>query len=34
MPFLAIFGWTRDVRSPAVVIPASDWPELEALRLG
>ena len=33
-PFLAIFGWTNDVQSPAVVIPASDWPELEALRLG
>jgi hypothetical protein len=34
MPFLAIFGWTQDVAAPAEVIPASDWPALEALRLG
>lgn len=33
-PFLALFGWTRDVQEAATVIPASDWPELEALRLG
>lgn len=32
-PFLAIFGWTSDVNQPAKVIPASDWPALEALRL-
>lgn len=34
VPFLAIFGWTRDVEVPAEVIPAGDWPALEALRLG
>ena len=34
VPFLCLFGWTRDVRLPAHVIPASDWPELERLRLG
>jgi hypothetical protein len=32
-PFLALFGWTRDVRPVAQVIPAEDWPDLEALRL-
>lgn len=32
-PFLCIFGWTRDTNAPAEVIPASDWSELEALRL-
>lgn len=34
LPFLALFGWTADVTVPAVVIPAEDWPALEALRLG
>jgi hypothetical protein len=34
VPFLALFGWTRDVTVPAEVIPADDWPALEALRLG
>lgn len=29
-PFLAIFGWTRDVTSPASVVPAPDWPAIEA----
>lgn len=33
VPFLCIYGWTRDVDLPAVVIPAGDWPELEAFRL-
>jgi hypothetical protein len=33
VPFLAIFGWTRDVNDPARVLAADDWPELEALRL-
>jgi hypothetical protein len=33
VPFLALFGWTRDVDVPAEVIPADDWPALEALRL-
>ena len=32
-PFLALFAWTRDVQAQALVIPATDWPELEALRL-
>lgn len=32
-PFLCLYGWTRDVASPAYVIPADDWPALEALRL-
>jgi hypothetical protein len=34
VPFLALFGWTRDVAEPARVLPARDWPALEALRLG
>jgi hypothetical protein len=33
VPFLCIYGWTRDANAPAHVIPADDWPELEALRL-
>lgn len=33
-PFLSLFAWTRDVQDPARVLPAQDWPELEALRLG
>jgi hypothetical protein len=33
MPFLAFFGWIRDVLEPAQVIPATDWPALEALQL-
>ncbi len=33
LPFLAFYGWTRDVNEPARVIPAADWAELEALRL-
>ena len=33
-PFLCIYGWTRDVEEIAHVIPANDWPELEALHLG
>ena len=32
-PFLAFFGWTRAVNDPARVLPAADWPLLEALRL-
>ena len=32
-PFLALFGWIQDVRQVAQVIPAPDWPALEALRL-
>lgn len=34
VPFLCLFGWTRDVNEVARVLPAPDWPELEALRLG
>lgn len=34
VPFLGLFGWTRDIWDPAHVVPATDWPELEALRLG
>lgn len=33
LPFLCLFGWTRDVDQPAYVLPAEDWPALEALRL-
>lgn len=33
VPFLCLFGWTRDVNEVARVLPAPDWPELEALRL-
>ena len=33
-PFLCLFAWTADVNEPAHVLPATDWPELEALRLG
>ena len=34
VPFLCLFGWTRDVDLAAEVILAGDWAELEALRLG
>lgn len=34
VPFLCIFGWTKDVRLPAHVIAADDWPSLERLRIG
>ena len=34
VPFLCLFGWTRDVAEVARVIPAPDWADLEALRLG
>ena len=34
VPFLCIFGWTRDVQAVAQVVPAQDWADLEALRLG
>lgn len=33
VPFLSLFVWTRDVDLPASVLPADDWPALEALRL-
>lgn len=29
-PFLAIYGWTRDVNAPASVVPAPDWSAIEA----
>jgi hypothetical protein len=34
VPFLCLFVWTRDVNEAAQVLPAADWPELEAMRLG
>lgn len=34
LPFLCLYAWTRDANAPAEVIPATDWPALEALRLG
>jgi hypothetical protein len=30
VPFLCLFGWTGDVNSPAKLVPAADWPMLEA----
>jgi hypothetical protein len=33
VPFLCLYGWTRDVDLPARVIPADDWPALEELCL-
>jgi hypothetical protein len=32
-PFLAFYFWTRDIAAPARILPAPDWPALEALRL-
>ena len=32
-PFLCLYGWTRDAESPAHVVSANDWPDLEALHL-
>jgi hypothetical protein len=29
VPFLCLFAWTRDVNSPAEVLPAPDWPDIE-----
>jgi hypothetical protein len=33
VPFLAVFGWTRDVNEVAYVIAADDWADLEERRL-
>ncbi len=33
LPFLCIFGWTKDTAHPARVLPAADWAELEAKRI-
>ena len=33
VPFLCLYGWTRDVNAGAQVIPADDWPMLEAMRI-
>lgn len=33
VPFLCLFGWTRDVNEAATVVPADDWTALEALRI-
>lgn len=32
-PFLCFYVWTRDVNEPARVLPADDWPQLEASEL-
>jgi len=32
VPFLGIYGWTKNVRFPATVILESDWPAIEASR--
>lgn len=32
-PFLAIFAWTSDVHADAHILPAPDWPELEAWQI-
>lgn len=29
VPFLCLYGWTRDVNAPAKVVPASDWDVIE-----
>ena len=34
VPFLSLFVWTRDVNDLAIVIPAQDWPALEAQEIG
>jgi hypothetical protein len=33
VPFFCIFGWTRDTDKPAEVLPATDWPQIEAARI-
>jgi hypothetical protein len=30
VPFLCLYGWTRNVNAPAKVVPASDWNLLES----
>lgn len=30
VPFLCVFGWTRDVNEPAKVMPADDWAAIES----
>lgn len=30
VPFLCLFGWTRDVNIPAKTVPAGDWDMIEA----
>lgn len=34
VPFLCLYAWTRDCDAVAEVLPAPDWPALEAMRLG
>ena len=29
VPFLCLYGWTRDAQSVAEVVPAADWAALE-----
>jgi hypothetical protein len=31
VPFLCLYGWTRDVAMPARVIAAQDWPDIESV---
>jgi hypothetical protein len=31
-PLLMVYAWTRDVSLPAVIVPASDWAEIEGSR--
>lgn len=33
VPFLCLFVWTKDVSEVAQVIPADDWPSLEAMKI-
>lgn len=33
VPFLCLYVWTRDVNAGAEILPASDWADLECLRL-
>lgn len=30
VPFLCLYSWSRDVHFPANVVPAKDWPDIEA----
>jgi gluconokinase len=33
LPFLCLYGWTRDTAAPAVVDRSADWPAMEDLRI-
>jgi hypothetical protein len=32
-PFLCLYAWTRDVNDPAEILPATDWSDLQSLKL-